>query len=737
MGIFDIFKRPVNDIEVDGLKKELEDLRLKVGEMSKSSASIQAAIKEKRKTLSKPLMYRTRGDNGSVFGRVTNQDYIGPVYDLAEIARAIDVEPYINQSVRKHREQILKEGFHFTGPEDEMVSYLRKRIFEMELVSGVSFEQVIREFTTNLVTYGTGFIVIKRDEDRSSGSPIRMYGKTLKPSAALYPMDPTSVSVKLNKHGHPVRWRQTIENSTNPEKDTIEFDAADIIMATMDKKAGFVFGTPYILPVLDDVRSLRRLEEVSEVIAQKYAYPIYHFKVGEKDNPAMILDDGTSEIDLVRGEVTNLPTEGGIVTSHRVESDILGDKTALLNIEPYMKYFESRVMGGLRLSDVDLGRVSASKASATTVSQGLQDSARDFQAVLADVLTKQLLLPLLLEGGFDVDIDNIVQFEFEMINREEERSQQTHGQDLYLGGTLTVNEYRKEYLNKEALTPEEELQTSPGIKHEQAKELAKMAAAQAAASQATTAIKNKTANKSRPTNQNGTKSTKTRITANNNFEKEREIFKNLQIAALLSCKESVNDFFVKHGLGGVKSSDDQHDNTTKEQELISIFEAFTTFAFINGRESLTLVIEAGIDDCMNSMEILGPYSIAKKLQDRFFKNYIEKGYKKLSKLAIDLLDNNPTLAGLSSETSAAMAISSIFDQLIEDLKFISNRQLDISYRYGFVRTAKSHGYKTVNFVNTDGEEDDKIVSLTTRDIPYSILLNTNSQSKFCVELGEK
>ena len=100
----------------------------------------------------------------------------------------------------------------------------------------------------------------------------------------------------------------------------------------------------------------------------------------------MILDDGTSEIDIVRGEVENLPAEGGIVTSHRVESDTLGDKTALLNVEPYMKYFEERVMGGLRLSDVDLGRVSASKASATTVSQGLQDSARDFQAVLSDVL---------------------------------------------------------------------------------------------------------------------------------------------------------------------------------------------------------------------------------------------------------------------------------------------------------------------------------------------------------------
>jgi hypothetical protein len=743
MGIFDYFTRrtSTDKVEVAHLEQELKDLRLKIGQMTKSSASIQATVKERRRTLSKPLMYRTRSDKGSIFGRATNQEYIGPAYDLGEIARAIDVEPYINQSVRKHREQILKEGFHFSGIDESMVRYLNQRIFEMELVSNVSFEQVIREFTTNLIAYGTAFIVLKRDDERSSGAPIRLYGKTLQPIAAIYPMDSTSVTVKLNKHGHPVKWRQTIENSTDPEKDTIEFDASDVILATMDKKAGFVFGTPYILPVLDDVRSLRRLEETAEVIAQKYAYPIYHFKVGEKDNPAMILDDGTSEIDIVRGEVENLPAEGGIVTSHRVESDTLGDKTALLNVEPYMKYFEERVMGGLRLSDVDLGRVSASKASATTVSQGLQDSARDFQAVLSDVLSKQLLLGLLLEGGFDVTIDNVVKFKFEMINREEERSQQTHGQDLYLGGTLTVNEYRKEYLNKEALTPEEELQTSPGMKHEQAKELAKMAAAQAAAtsaaSQGSTAIKNKTANKNRPANQNGQKSTKTRITANNNFEKERETFKNIQLAALLNCKESVFDFFNKHGIGGVSSSDDKFDCTTKEEELAAIFSAFVAFATTSSRDYLTSVIECGVEDCMNSMDIIGPYTISKKLLDRFFKNYIEKGYKKLSKLAIDSIDTNKTLAGISAELSPAVAIASIFDQLSEDLKFTTNRQIDISYRYGYVRSAKSHGYKTVYFTSIDGEEEDKEISLTNRDIPYSILLNTNSQSEFCVELGEK
>ena len=138
MGIFDFLKTKdiQSDSEISSLQEELKDLRLKVGQMTKSSAEVKSAIKERRKTLSKPLMYRTRGDKGSIFGRVTNQDYIGPAYDLGEIARSIDVEPYINQSVRKHREQILKEGFHFSGVDEEMVRYLNQRIFEMELVSG-------------------------------------------------------------------------------------------------------------------------------------------------------------------------------------------------------------------------------------------------------------------------------------------------------------------------------------------------------------------------------------------------------------------------------------------------------------------------------------------------------------------------------------------------------------------------------------------------------------------------
>ena len=47
------------------------------------------------------------------------------------------------------------------------------------------------------------------------------------------------------------------------------FSAEDVIFISLDKNTGFTFGTPYIVPVLDDVRALRRLEEIAEIVGGK------------------------------------------------------------------------------------------------------------------------------------------------------------------------------------------------------------------------------------------------------------------------------------------------------------------------------------------------------------------------------------------------------------------------------------------------------------------------------------
>lgn len=750
MGLFDFFTKKATGQSLEDLNKEIADIKLALTKASNAQSGAQEAIKEKRKTLAKPLMYRTSTESGGLLGRNNSGEFIGPIYDLGEIARAIDIEPYVNQSVRKHREAILKEGFYLKGSDEEMVAYVKNRFFEMDLVSGTTLSQVIREFTTNLVAYGTALLVIKRDSDRSSGSPIRMYGKTLDPTCAVYPLDPTSVSVHLNKHGHPVRWKQQIDDSVNPDRNTIFFEASDVLVATIDKKPGFVFGTPYILPVLDDVRSLRRLEEITEVICQKHAFPLFHFKVGEKDNPAMILDDGTSEIDIVRGEVENMPSEGGIVTSHRVEIDPIGAEQNVLDMQPYLEYFESRVLAGLRLSELDLGRGNASRSSAQSISQGLEDSAKDFQSVISDAITNYLILPILLEGGYDVTPDNMVEFIFPMINREEERASQTHGAQLFAQGVIANREFRRDYLGKEALTDEDEEDTMLKRKHQLDLEILQMQGEQAAAarketeaSKAEKAASNATSNASAPANQYGKKETKTRITANNSFASEKEFYRNVLNVHLNDCQEAVSNFYSKHGIGGVSSSGERYDCTTKDQELTSIFDAFTTFSLTSGREVLEQLVSAGIDDAMSEMDMIGSYTMSKKIRDRFYKNYVEKSLKKLNRLTIDMLNGNDVLSGENIDGSPVIAISSIFEQIRDELSHLVYKHVGMAYKYGFARTAKAHGYSSIFFLPQDNvcgachSRGAYEVSLMTKDMPYSLLLNTHSNCDFLIDLGKK
>jgi len=224
--------------EVEGQKRELEDLRLALARNSTAEERFKEVVQVKRRTLSAPLMYANPRDTDRK-GAV----YTGPIYDLTEIARALDVEPYVSQSVRKHRETILKEGFEIKGEDTEAVEYIERRLFEMFLVTENTFGSVVREFATNLVQYGTGLILKKRNAEMSTGRYVKRYGKTLQPIAGLFPVDTTTVTVNINDNGYISRYKQTIGNSV--QNATVKyFSSDDMIIATIDKKTGFVFGTP-------------------------------------------------------------------------------------------------------------------------------------------------------------------------------------------------------------------------------------------------------------------------------------------------------------------------------------------------------------------------------------------------------------------------------------------------------------------------------------------------------------
>lgn len=745
MGIFDFLKDKTakqREDQILFLQKSVTDLKLAVRRNTEENLQMQEAIKERRRTLSRPLMYKTLAQSGDNRKDVSHT-YYGPGYDLSEIGRAIDVEPYINQSVRKHREQVLKEGYRLNGSDDEMVDYVKNRLFDIALVSGITTMSLLREFTTNLIAYGSAFIVIKRDAERSSGSPIRMYGKDRDPIAALYILDPTSVTVAMNDYGIPVKWKQSVKNAVGNQNE-LTFDADDVIIATIDKKPGFTFGTPYIMPTLDDVRSLRRLEEIAELIGQRHAFPLLHFKVGTDELTAQVFDDGSNEIDMVKGLVENMSNEGGIVTSNRVEAEMLGGEKGVLDIVKYLDYFEQRVLGGLRLSEVDIGRGgSSSKASAVTVSQGLQESARDFQSVISDVLTHYLVLPLLLEGGFDVTVDNLVRWDFAMIDREEERAKQSHGQDLFLGGTITHDEFRKEYLNKKPCEEGELCKLQPNLEHERELEVQKVAGEQAiqkAKVSKSQSIKNKTANKNRPSNQHGRKPSKTKVTKNSLATFDRSSYIGVQSDLYDALRDNMGAFVNKHQ-GGVVV-DEAAGSLSKDEEQLAIFEKWIEEATAQTKYDLDRVILMGSADFLEQANINGVPGISKRNIDRFYKNSVEKSFRKLGAVISSMMNASDALSGLTSEKDLSVISSAIFDQTSPEIEVLSAKHIDLAYRLGFSKTARAHGYSTMKLVPDgwhceDCEEAGPIqVSLIDKDVPTSMLLSTHAGCEFRCEIGE-
>ena len=267
------------------------------------------------------------------------------------------------------------------GEEDEMVDYIKKRLFEISLVSGIPTSSLIRESITNLVACHNAGLVFRRDASRSSGGMIQMYGKVLEPIAGIYPLDPTTMSVKVDKYGTPKQWKQKITADSGYDSGDTEktFPPEDVLWITLDKKTGFTFGTPYILPVLEDIRALRKLEELAMIIASKEAFPLYHYKVGTEQQPAGIYEGGANEVDVVKAEVANMPTGGAVITSERHEINLISRAGAALDLHPYLEYFEARVLAGLRLSPMDLGRGgSANRACYSSDTQTLTDKGWKF-----------------------------------------------------------------------------------------------------------------------------------------------------------------------------------------------------------------------------------------------------------------------------------------------------------------------------------------------------------------------
>jgi hypothetical protein len=473
-------------------------------------------------------------------------------YNLGEISKVMDIESYVRQAFNKHVELCMKEGYDISSRDEEATKYIKRRLKEIAEVSGLTFDMILRSTVQNLVAYSNAFMVKVRDFSRSSGMPItRIAGPTLPPVAAYFPMDPTSMRIKRDFHGKVLKyWQRVPGNPIMPQ-----FIPENIIHIYYDKKEGFAFGTPYIVPALDDIRSLRRMEENVEMLLTQHLFPLYQYIVGTETAPAEIYEDGTSEVDVIKNQIEKMPTEGSIVTPERHEIRNLGAEGKALDASNYLKYFERRVLAGLGVSDVALGRGDTSnRATATTVDKAMTDRCKDFQDVVETFINEYMFKELLYEGGFIIDEteDTFVKLKFREIDIDFMLKVQNHSVFKYEHHAITETEMREE-ISRDPVSEEQrgemyaevvqqptlEAETESAMKIAGAKAVERSRIMTASGLGKGAAGKKSTNNRQKPTNQHGTKPART--AAKKDYEKLAAMLDHLWHVTKLDIVDMVND----------------------------------------------------------------------------------------------------------------------------------------------------------------------------------------------------
>lgn len=525
------------------------------------------ALGIKRQSLSNPgLSYfgkRTGGFNDVIYSGFKNHEY-----DLFEYSRIIDTEAIVAKAFERQRALIFKNGYYFESNNPKNIEYIKSRIREIEYVTGLTFRSFIEEMAYNLVMFHNSYILMVRNEKKSTGETVNVGNKDLEPIAGWFNLPTETIQRKLKENGDVEMYKQYIDPATfrifSPEK---------VRHLKYNARSGFTMGTPPLEAVKDDILALRRIEESVETLIYKGIFPMIHVKVGTESSPAKILVDGSDEVEKMGYVMQELDEYGGITTSERVEVKAIGSESLALRVESYLEYFKDRVMLGLGVSDIDMGiGDSSGKATGQIISQTLKEAVINKQDAISEFITHVLFKPLLVESGmYDAEYlipeEDLVKFKFNHVDQDARIKIESHILNMFNSGLLSINEARLEIgykeigdkeisrigKDKEMILPTYQVET------------AKVAAAAAAQSKK----ENSSGNKTKA--DGAKKASISKTSPKNQFSDSlsSSLFPIDEIRAAMPNKALLSEYIENHVKLIVDISDSQMDNNVKD--IVSVF----------------------------------------------------------------------------------------------------------------------------------------------------------------------
>lgn len=631
-----------------------------------------------------------------------------PEWDLAECGRILDTESFVRRAYRNKKNLFTKEGYEYVGSKPERVRYVKRRFRQMEEATKIPHKVLMSTIIWSLIRTNNAFIVKVRNEEASGGrTRVTSNGKKLKPVAGYFPLSPETVSFKRDEYGKIVQYAQDVYGKTQKT-----FDPDDVVHFYFDKREGFAVGTPDLVPVKDDIRALRRIEENVELLVYQHLFPLFHYTVGTEKEPAKVYSDGRDEVQEVQLKVAMMPSDGCWVTPERHKIEAVGAKGSVVAVEKVMAYFKQRIYTGLGVSSVDMGEGdTANNSTAQTMSRNLIDDIKSCQKEFATQFEAFVIRELLLESTFpDSNIfeeENEVYLRFKEIDFESRQAKENHLVDIFLKNAITHDEMRTgmgyEPLrgdgwptsrNKSAMFARGDgdwartnyglIERDKALIHavdEPVSETAKAEARSRTAQNKASAGSKAVSNKNQPQNQHGTrpsaKVNKDSFGDRNTIPSLDMIF--IQDAPLQSTYDALaKDIDIRIRTRGVSMP-----------ELRLLIDS----AFGQAKERLiTLCQKAyrlGLQDSGTE-----PWEVRSDLADNKVNDHISKYVDKLRKDLIKQLDRHTIKSRQITDTNAVFA-KLIMDSLKHRAAMIDNSEVMRAYNYGKVSGFRVKGFKRI------------------------------------------
>lgn len=611
-------------------------------------------------------------------GRSGKLSYEGPAgFDFNEIEKAYLTDSYIRQACDKYVDYMFKAGFDIVGKNPKAVEYTKLRLAAMAVATDKPLAEFLTEVAEDLVRYENVFII----KARAGNSYVYPQGITATPAlstktvAGYYVLPVSTMTIARDPNGTVKKFKQEIKGGASSKP--IEVNPEDMIHIAMDRPQGRAFGFPFLAQVLDDVKLLRQMEELTDRMVYKNIFPLMVYQVGLPEAGFQSTDE---EIEEVKAQLGELTLDGGMVIPerHKITAVGMGDK--VIDVAPYLDYFKKRVFTGLGVSATIMGEGdTANKSTSDNLDQMFKDRIKAFQKVIEMYVNSKIMYEILLEGGFDALIkpEDNVEFRFREIDLQAKMAEQNHTVQLFTQNAITHEQMRM-LLGYDPVTPEEESRlyfnmiTIPTA----------VQTAEASADARATAANNAGANKNTPANQHGTRpAAKTKNTAEGVLTRSNAAYFS---QTLQSHYESVKADCIRNIKQYMKNKPAKEFNG-KEIELTiklaadhmaTIANRYVGPAFIEG------VQEAGKQGGKNAN-----VNLTHNMQ------LMREDFRKLSNKCMDELMERVVKAVRTSEESEVIPqVVGVFEALQYRLKFMSTTQVYNSYNIGFAKAARDIGY---------------------------------------------